>query len=189
MKKAVILHGTDGAPEHNWFPWLKTLLEANGVEVWVPLLPDNHTPNRVTYESFIKDSGWDFTDNLLIGHSSGATTVLNLLQSEWFPKVDTAITVATFLNERLLEAAEWYQKGQFDNLFPDAFDVKKIQSRVDRFYLLHGSDDPYCDPKDAQELSDKLGGSFISIENGLHLGSNRTELSEIIPILEERDYL
>ncbi len=189
MKKAVILHGTDGAPEHNWFPWLKNLLEANGVETWVPLLPDNDSPNRFKYETFLRDSGWDFTDNLLIGHSSGATTVLNLMQSDWFPRVDTAVTVATFLNERLLEAAKWYTTGQFDQLFPESFDIKLIKSKTSKFYLLHGNDDPFCDIKDAQRLCDQLNGSFIEVVGGLHLGINRKELPEILPVLKERGYL
>jgi predicted alpha/beta hydrolase family esterase len=91
MKRAVILHGTDSNPQDIWFPWFKNQLEANGYTVFVPLLPDNHTPNRKKYEEFLKNSNWDFRDNILIGHSSGATTALNLLSADWLPKVKAVV--------------------------------------------------------------------------------------------------
>jgi hypothetical protein len=68
-KKAVLLHGTDGTPDANWFPWLKAKLEAAGYEVWVPQLPDCHEPNRDTYGDFLFGNGYDFTDSLLIGQA------------------------------------------------------------------------------------------------------------------------
>lgn len=185
----MILHGTDGNPVDNWFPWLKKLLEAKDVETYIPHLPENHTPNRFTYEKFLQESGWDFYDNLLIGHSSGSTTVLNLLQSDWFPKVDTVVMVGTFLNERLLQDIEWYTPGQFDNLFPEKFDIEKIKSKANKFYFLHGDDDPYCDFEDAKKFCEKVGGEFIAIPSGQHLSSNRTELPELIPALKENGYL
>ena len=189
MKKAVILHGTDGNPEINWLPWLKKLLEENRVEVFVPHLPENHTPNRFTYEKFLKESNWDFTNNLFVGHSSGSTTILNLLQSEWFPNVNTVLMVGTFLNERLLKDADWYTPGQFENLFPESFDIAKIKNKANKFYFLHGTDDPYCDINDAKEFCEKVDGTFIEIPNGKHLSSNRTELPEIIEPLKERNFL
>ena len=73
MKRAVLLHGTDGEPNNHWFPWLQKQLKGMGYQIFAPLLPHNHTPNRFEYEEFLKKYGWDFTDNLIIGHSSGAT--------------------------------------------------------------------------------------------------------------------
>jgi len=189
MKKAVLLHGTDGNPEDNWFPWLKKLLEENGVKTYIPHLPDNHTPNRFIYEKFLQASGWDFNKNLLIGHSSGSTTVLNLLQSQWFPNVDTVVMVGTFLNERLLRDVEWYTPGQFNNLFPGSFNIEKIKSKANKFYFLHSEDDPYCDFDDAKDFCEQVGGIFISVPDGKHLSSNRVELPEMIPALKESDYL
>ncbi|MDQ5953593.1 MAG: hypothetical protein QG647_328, partial [Patescibacteria group bacterium] len=40
LKKAVLFHGTDSKPDDYWFPWLKSYLENNGYEVYVPLLPN-----------------------------------------------------------------------------------------------------------------------------------------------------
>ena len=39
MKKVVIIHGANGSPEENWFPWLKKELETKGIEVIIPQFP------------------------------------------------------------------------------------------------------------------------------------------------------
>ncbi len=186
MKRAVILHGTDGNPDINWLSWVKNELIQRGYEVYAPLLPENHTPNKDTYSQFLRQSGWDFTDNLLVGHSSGATTVLNLLSSDWFPNIETAVLVGVFLNEDLLPDVSWYEPGQFDKLFPKlGFDAQQIRSKVDKIYCIHGDNDPYCSYDDARIFTEAVGGKLITVEQGLHLSSNRKELSELLPILDE----
>ncbi len=163
---------------------MKKTLEKAGYEVFVPLLPDNHKPNRNTYEKFLKESGWDFTDNLIVGHSSGATTVLNLLSSDWFPNASTVVLAGTFLNEKLTRGASWVEPGQFDELFQGVYDAITLKKRARAFYFVHGSNDPYCDIEDARTLCNELDGSFITVKDGHHLGggSGLTEL----PQLEDR---
>lgn len=187
MKRATLLHSTDSKPNEYWFPWLQSYLEQKGYEVYAPLLPNNIVPNRHTYENFLKTSGWDFSDNLLIGHSSGATTVLNLLQSDWFPSVKASVLAGTFLNEKLTKDADWVMKGQFDNLFPDSYKPTAMLEKCSTFYFVHGSDDPYCDIADAKDLSDKLHGTFITIQNGHHLGkaSGIVALPQLTDMLEK----
>jgi predicted alpha/beta hydrolase family esterase len=191
MKKAALLHGTDGSPNDHWFPWLKTELEKNGYEVFAPTLPENHTPSRDVYEVFLKNSDWDFADNLLIGHSSGTTTILNLLMADWFPGVKASVLVGTFLNENLLNEQEWYTPGQFDRLFVQEFDIEKLKSKCPEFIFVHGDNDHACDYNDAKEFCQKLDGDFITIKNGSHLSgsSGITEIPEIVEKLNERDLL
>jgi predicted alpha/beta hydrolase family esterase len=190
-KHAAIFHGTGDSPEKYWLPWIKRELEQSGYEVYAPVLPQNSTPDKDIYETFIRASNWDFTDNVLIGHSSGATTILNLLSAEWFPHVKAVVLVGTFLNEKLTKSVSWYAPGQFDHLFLPHYDPSIIKQKADRFYFVHGDNDPYCDINDVQKLSDEVGGVFITIPNGHHLGgtSNRAELPELKDVLSNDSIL
>lgn len=192
MKRAVLLHGTDGRPDDLWFPALKQQLEDFDYKVFAPVLPDNHTPNKEVYNTFLKKSGWDFKDNILIGHSSGATAVLNVMANDWFPGVKAVVLVGTFLNEKLLpDNAPWYEPGQFDNLFPQTFDTAILKKKCRTFYFVHGTDDPYCDIEDAKKLCDELGGTFIEVPGGHHLAASSgiSELPQIVEHLKADDVL
>lgn len=181
MRKAFILHGTDGHPESNWFMWLKDKLENAGYEVQVPLLPDNHTPNRKTYNDYLFGLGYDLTNSLLIGHSSGAVSVLNLLEDERCPSIDKAVLVGV-----------WYtcegtvlNPEQFKKLFPkNGFNFELIRSKVNSTLIIHGDDDPYCPLDQAKLIAEKLKSKVSIIKGGGHLGSTRNpdfpELKELL---------
>lgn len=184
MKRAVILHGTDGRPESNWFMWLKAKLEERGYEVWVPELPGNHTPNRQVYNDFLFNSGWDFMDNIVVGHSSGAVEVLNLLMDERCPHIKLGVMVGAW--------AEGVPNGyepdnqQFNDLFPpEGFDFDIIKSKADKLAFLHGNDDPYCPLEQARWLADSLDAEITVVQNGHHLGAKFKELPELWEIMEK----
>ena len=191
MKRAVILHGTDGSPDENWFPWLKGELERRGFEVWVPLLPDNHTPNRKTYNNFLHESGWNFAENLVIGHSSGAVSILNMLDDDRFPAIDTAVLVGAWLRNIPNSVID---VERFGDLFPPkGFDFEKIKSKASHLLMLHGEDDPFCPVEQARELSHLLDAKLKVIADGLHFSAGLdprfTKIPELINLLEKSESL
>lgn len=173
MKRAVFLHGTDGHPSDHWWPWLKTEFEKSGYQVWAPTLPDNHTPNDDVYYEFLTSQNWDFTDNVIVGHSSGATTVLNLLSRKDFPVINTAVLAGVFLSQSLTSKNEAFkEENQFVNLFPvNGFNWSYIKNKAEKFYFIHGDDDPYCSYDEALEACTKVNGKMITIPHGGHLSS------------------
>lgn len=155
MRNAIILHGTGNTPEGNWFRWLKKQLQSRGYDVWLPRLPDAEVPNAKKYNQLLLSHGFDFnTETILIGHSSGAVSILNLLQE--LPegtKIKASFLVGAF-------------KGPLDisvrsELFPKPFDFKKIKSRCGKFVFIHSDNDPYCPLSDAEFLSEKLHGDLV----------------------------
>ncbi len=186
MKRAVILHGTDGNPGENWFPWLKGKLEAKGYDVWVPQLPECHTPSRETYAKFLLQSDFDFEDAVVIGHSSGAVEVLNILDDERFPKLRVAIAVSAWAEGDPLDGGEsWLEPGQFDHLFPtEGFHFDRMKSKVNVIKFVHADDDPYCPLAQAQHLAKNLGADLTVVPNGKHLGSNLTEFTQLWDLVQ-----
>jgi predicted alpha/beta hydrolase family esterase len=190
LKRAVILHGTSATPNSNWFPWLKKQLEDRGYEVYVPQLPGADQPNAEKYTQFLLNSDWDFKDSLLIGHSSGAVEILHLLQH--LPegvKARAAVLVGAF-SKRLAEEPNWQQ---LKNLFDEPFDFNKIKNKATKFLFVHGDNDPWCDPKQAQNLAKQVDGEYIEVHGGQHfstaLDPNYTEFPKLVEILEAQQLL
>lgn len=170
MKQALILHGTDASPSHNWFTWLKEQLEADGYTVWLPQLPNSVMPSTRTYNEFLISNA-DFAFNeetILIGHSSGAVEILSLLQH--LPedaKIGAAYLVSAFKDDLGWES--------LTRLFEEPFDFSKIKTKAGKFVFLHSDNDSYVPLEQARYLSEQVGGELI-IKTGQ--GHFNTELSE-----------
>lgn len=181
MKRAVILHGTDASPDMAWFPWLKKKLEDQGYDVWVPDLPGNHTPNRQVYNDYLFNQGWDFTDNVVVGHSSGAVSVLNLLMDERCPHIKMGVMVGAWAEG----VPPGMELAQFKDLFPpNGFNFETIKQKADKLAFLHSDDDPYCPVEQAKWLAEQTNSPITIVQNRHHLGAKFTELPELWQILE-----
>jgi predicted alpha/beta hydrolase family esterase len=89
----VIIHGSYGYPERNWFPWLKQEIEKLGHNAIVPKFP---TPDGQDFKNW-KDTFYSEVSCLddhaiLVGHSTGAGFILSLLN-----EADTVPIKAAFL--------------------------------------------------------------------------------------------
>ncbi len=183
MKNALILHGTNGHSSHNWFPWLKQQLESRDWNVWVPNLPHCEKPDPKNYIPFILgNKDWEFNnESVIIGHSSGAVSILHLLQS--FPKdtkVDTCILVGTFnddLGEDFLSV-----------LFDTPLNFDEIKKRAKRIVLVHSDDDPYCPLEHAEYQQKKLDAELVLLKGQKHFsvstaGEKYKKFPELLKIL------
>ncbi len=185
MKNAVLLHGTKGTPESNWFPWLKVELEKRGYKVWVPQLPSADAPNIKLNNEFIFSSDWEFnSESVLIGHSAGSVAIYGILSK--LPdgvQVKQAILVGTFKDD-----LGWPNLG---GLFEEPFDYAKIKTKARKFSLLHSDNDPHCPLEGAQYLAKELGGELTIVPGAEHFsvkngGERFRQLPEIVELLDSR---
>lgn len=189
MKRAVLLHGTGGSPSSNWLPWLKQQLEQSGYEVWVPPLPHNETPDRQVYNDFLFGSEWDFTDNLVVGHSSGAVSILNLLEDKRCPHIKLGIPIGAWAHMR---DSDLEQPDRFDALFPPGgFNFDRIKQQTDELVYIHGDNDALCPIDQAKWLAEQTGSEFIVVPGAGHFRESEgfTELPEVIQVLKKRNLL
>ncbi|MBT4445857.1 serine hydrolase family protein [archaeon] len=164
MTTIFLIHGSFGNPNENWFPWLKTELEALGHELIVPKFP---TPIDQSLESwrkiFSKHKAKIDQNTIFIGHSLGPAFILDILQQS-NKKISVCFFVSGFLG--LLGNPEF---DQINQTFTDRkFNFNKIRSSCQKIIMFHSNNDPYVPIEKANELQQKLDADLKIIDNGGH---------------------
>jgi uncharacterized protein len=165
MKKAIIVHGSYGSPDENWFPWLKEELEKIGYAVEVPRFPTPENQSLEPWMGVFKDYKID-RDTILIAHSLGPAFILNLLEIG-DKRVRACFFVSGFIG--LLNNSNF---DSINKTFTDKeFNWERIKNNCKKFYLYHSDNDPYVPLAKAKELKEKLGAKLKIIDKAGHFNS------------------
>ncbi|MCX6774529.1 MAG: GNAT family N-acetyltransferase [DPANN group archaeon] len=165
MATVIIVHGTKGSPEGNWFPWLKEELEKSGCKVFVPKFP---TPEGQNLDNWLKEFSkykQHLDENsIVVGHSLGPAFLLSVIEQLNKP-IKAAFFVAGFLG--LLGNEE------FDNLNKSFttrnFDWDKIKKNCKKFYVINSDDDPYVPLQRGKELAKNLKAKLVVMKKSGHI--------------------
>ena len=164
MKNAIILHGIGSTPNNFWFPYVKSELEKKGYEVWVPQLPQPDNPDIDVYVPYILKQGVFTEETVIIGHSSGASIILAVLE-KLEVRIDQTILVSAFLTRGGKRPAKAVKPQEDDYYW------KKIQANVEQFVIINSTNDPWgCDDTQGRKIFNRVGGSLI-VNNDGHMGS------------------
>lgn len=184
IKTAIILHGTLGSPDGNWFQWLKDELEAKDVKVWLPQLPKADQPSLREWANFVKKE-CPFAINeetLIVGHSSGAILSLIIAQNNFEP-IGGIVAVSVFHDNSL----NWQPNNR---LFDEQFEWNTIQTNTKKLLFIHSDDDPYVPLNQAQYVADNCQAELVMIPGQGHFNLEKSEeyeqFPELLKLLDER---
>jgi predicted alpha/beta hydrolase family esterase len=168
----VIIHGTGGKPDGNWFPWLRTELAAQGYEAIAPTFPTIEGQTLENWRKAFHEQVGPVSANLiLIGHSIGAGFILNLLETASQPVLGSFF-VAGFIGKIGLP--------EYDALNASFvcrnFNWQAIRKNLGYACILHSDKDLYVDISKAEELSQQLqvpvtlvpGAGHFNYESGYY---------------------
>lgn len=160
---ALIIHGTWGNGNGNWFPWLVNHLTLSGVDAVSPTLPDAKLPRYEERMRFLSEKYSKYTrpSSIVIGHSSGAGTALHIAQEN---KIDQLVLVAPVLyvdsayKPALVSAFDQQTGDALDDLYnKHTIDWEKIKKNVRKITVVFGENDPYL-PKEMKPFAEKIFG-------------------------------
>lgn len=177
MKTALLLHGTLGSPDGNWFRWLQNQLELEGYEVWLPTLPHADQPSLREWADYIHMKA-PFPLNeetLIVGHSSGSILALVLAQQNDVP-IGEIIDVSVFYDNSL----KWSPNNR---LFDIALDWQKIARNVIKLRFIHSNDDPYVPLEQARHVAENTGGKLIMLPGQGHFNLEKSQSYREFPAL------
>ena len=163
----LMIHGIYGKPEENWFPWLKKELEMKAHEVIIPRFP---TPIGQTLENWLKvmkhHEDKINEDTVLIGHSLGATFILDYLE-----QADREVRAAILVSGWHENIENPFKK--LNNTFVDKkFAWNKIAENCEEFIVIGSDNDEYIPEDVTRRLSFKLDAELHIIHNGGHLNAD-----------------
>ena len=175
-KNYLILHGSFGSNEGNWFTWLKKQLEKNNKKVLIPQMPVGvGNQNFENWSNVL--TKLDINENtVIIAHSIAPIFVCKYLITNQI-KVKKLIFVCGFNNYLGIDS-------DFDAvnepMFIDNFDdVKKYCKDIVCYY---SDNDPYVKYDVEKAFADKLTDKQYIIKNGGHINAETgyTKFEEIL---------
>lgn len=166
MKNALIIHGTEGFPEENWFPWLQSQLKQYGYQVAIPRFPtpENQTPEHWFDAIKPYESGFN-NETILIGHSCGGAFLLRVLEA-----IKTKVKAAVFVAASAgVKPIKYYE---VDRPFVEApFNWEKIRNSAEHFFVFHSEDDPFICLENGENIAKEVGTDLIKLKAAGHFNA------------------
>lgn len=165
---AFIFHGTEGYPEENWFPWMKTELEKQGCKVTVPQFPSPPVVASKIAEWFAVLKIYEHLINeqtILIGHSLGGIFTLRVLEKLDHP-IHAAFLVGTPIGVRPILN---YDRDQSFSGF--VFDWERIRTHARHFEVFQSDNDPYVSFGNGKELAKNLDIDLTFVPKAGHFNT------------------
>lgn len=157
------MHGWDGNPQENWFPWLKQELEKKGFKVFVPQLPDPGNPRIYNWVPKLAETvGKTNEQTYFIGHSMGCQTIARYLES--LPddgRAGGAVFVAGFFKRLTGIENEPEDEKTVRHWLKTPLNLQKVESRLNKSVAIFSDNDPYVPLDNQDDFRDKLNSKII----------------------------
>jgi len=178
-----IIHGWGGNPQGAWIPWLKSQLQAKGVTVVAPEMPDTEHPRIDLWVGFLDGLVIDPDEQtFFVGHSIGCQAILHYIQI--LPenvKVGGALCVAGWFNLENYESPD--EEKIAEPWIREPIHKEKLQAHTKHFTTFVSSNDPFgCKEENVKRFTE-LGSEVKILENAGHI--EEKELPEALTALEQ----
>ncbi len=163
--KVIVVHGWDAAPDSNWFPWLKQVLEEDGIDCEVPAMPNATLPKLNEWVAHLQKTVEPRITNhksrlFFIGHSLGCIAIAHYLNQIESAYAEACIFVAGFSgNIRNQAFKEFYET-------PVNFDV--VKKKIGRSISIFSRDDLHIPYARSHELAKQMGSDIVDLNGYQH---------------------
>ena len=180
MKTIAIFHGINGFA--GWQKDLSKKLILRGYKIIMPTFPNKDHPDRgiclKTVQSALK--GINLPDLIIIGHSLGATTACDYLETIKTP-ISKFISVSGFGEDYNEEINSYFLREK-------NIDYNKVVSNSLKRIVIYGDNDPYVPQKTMENFAAEIKADDVYVvENGGHLstGAGFTQFPLLLDLVEE----
>lgn len=159
-KSFVLVHGWEGGPNKDWFPWLNNKLIKEEYEVLNMSMPDPLSPVRNKWVGHLRDHVKISSKTFFIAHSIGCMAVLRYLE-EIDKKIKAIILVAPYVtNEKKYKTISSFFYGDIK--------WKKINKNCDKIFTIFSDNDPFVSLDQLTLINKEINTSSMVLHNKGH---------------------
>lgn len=163
MVKFILIHGSYGYPEENWFPWLSSRLNELGHEVIIPKFPTPENQELDIWMEILDEYIEDIDEEtIFVAHSLGPSFIFSVLE-KIDVKVKACFFIAGFVGLLGLEIDSICK-----SFVGKEFDWNKINGNCEKFVLMASDNDPYVPIEKGEFLAEKLNTDLKIITGAGH---------------------
>lgn len=186
MKKVILVHGWDGSPEKDWFPWIIGELKNKGFEVVAPYMPDPEHPHISTWVEYLANVIKEYDkETIFVGHSIGCQTIMRYFEFQ-NTKAKAAIFVAGWFN--LMNMSK-YEEEIAKPCIETPINYEKVKNCLSSIKVVLGVNDKWVNLEETKkQFEQKLSAEIITVHNAGHFTTDDGYL-EFPYLIEQIDKL
>lgn len=175
----VLVHGWEGSPSEDWFPWLNKKLIKAGHDVVNMSMPNPLHPKKGEWVKHIEEHIDPSAKTCFIAHSLGAIAVLKYLE-----KIDKKIKGAIFVAPYVINEKKYETLSSFYN---KKIDWTKVNKNCNKFFTIFSDDDPFVSLDQYLFMNDKTNVNLTVLHNRGHFSDddNVKEIPELYDIIKK----
>ncbi len=158
-----------------WYPQVKKELEKLGLNVIAKNMPDPDFARKQFWLPFIEEQIKNDINSILVGHSSGAVSILRYLEENKTYGIVLVGASHTDLNDKKEKAS-----GYFD----EPWNWEKIRKNAKWIIQFASTDDPYIPIDEARYINDRLNSEYHEFTNRGHF--MQAEFPELVDAIKKK---
>ncbi len=175
----ILVHGWEGSPNKDWFPWLNKKLIKDGYDVINMSMPNPLYPKKEEWVKHIDGHVDPIKETIFIAHSLGAISVLKYLE-----KIDQKIKGVIFVAPYVFNEKKYKIISSF---YSRKIDWSKINKNCSKFFAIFSDDDPFVSLDQYYFMKDMIDIDLTVLHNRGHFSDddNIKEIPELYKIIKE----
>lgn len=163
VKRVFIVHGWEGTPDSDWYPWLEKMLAGRNFQVHVPNMPNTDQPHISVWVPYLSELVGKADENTyFVGHSIGCQTILRYLESlEGDVKIGGAVFVAGWFHLTEESAETETDKRIIEEWNGTPINFRAVKEHLDKSVAIFSDNDPYVPISESKIFENELGSEII----------------------------
>lgn len=178
----ILVHGWEGGPNKDWFPWLNKKLIKDGHDVINMSMPNTMFPKKGEWVKHLEEHIDPTRETFFIAHSLGAIAVLKYLE-----KIDKKIKGAIFVAPYIINEQNYKILSSF---YSRKIDWKKVNKNCNKFFTIFSDDDSFVSLNQYVYMKENTNVELIMVPDKGHFSDddNIKEIPELYEIIKKEIY-